>query len=213
MRLPSAASVFTVLLLMGAVAGAQRAELTPEDRILQLVVWGNYLRFDPTQYPEPLRSEVAAYLRRANAYVSARPEPTNGEMDRVRTAYVEYERRLIASTSDRRAVALAVDYVDALGPCYEWEGFSECPANEAQFADAYINQHVDSPLNQYLPLLAAHRWLCAAELFEFENKPEEVQRAKQRYAIRIAQATKSRSVVIRMAAERLAAKPTCFISR
>ena len=89
----------------------------------------------------------------------------------IHSARMSYERRLVAAIPDPRVPGLAKEYVEALHPCYEWEGMSGCPAREAGFADEYINQHVDDPLVAYLPLLAAHRWLCAAEFFEFEKNP------------------------------------------
>ena len=52
----------------------------------------------------------------------------------VHEAQVRYERRLAATSSDQNAPALAAAYVDSLRPCYEWEGFHDCPEREASFA-------------------------------------------------------------------------------
>jgi hypothetical protein len=200
-----------LLVLVDVAANAQGG--SSPNAILDLVVWGNYQSVDPAAYDEPLRGEISAFIQRAAAYRSSLPPADNGEMKMVRHAQAEYERRLFASTLDSRAAELAAAYVDELGPCYEWEGMSECPEREARFADEYINSHVDSPLVGYLPLLAAHRWLCAAEFFRFEQSPENAAYAKRRYEIRLPQALTAKNLVIRTAAYQLAARRTCYAAR
>lgn len=211
-------TVGTILLglltmLAPPILSLQRSGENPADVILDMMVWGARTTVDAASFAEPLRSEVSAHLTRAASYRSSRPVPTDGEMRMVNAAWSRYEQSLVSVTDDPRAPQLAAAYVDSLRPCYEWEGMSECPAREARFADEYINRHVDSPFVEYLPLLTAHRWLCAAELFEFEKDPEEARMARRRYDVRIAQALKAKSLVVRAAADRLAARRTCFAPR
>lgn len=209
----SSGTLLVLMLLAGTALAAQGGG--PADAILDLLVWGNHMPIDPAAYSEPIRSEVIAYLQRADAYrpSSAAPADGDGEVRMVHAARMGYERRLVAATPDPRAQALAKEYVEALHPCYEWEGMSDCPASEARFADEYIDHHVDSPLISYLPLLAAHRWLCAAEMFDFEKNPEKALSAKRRYAVRLAQARRSNNILIHAAAEQLAARRSCFAPR
>lgn len=127
----------------------------------------------------------------------------------VQFAQVNYERRLVAVTNDPRAPALAAEYVDSLRPCYEWEGFHDCPEREAEFADEYQAAHPNGPFSTYLPLLAAHRWLCAAERYEYEKNPTEAARSRRNYQERVSAAQKSRALLIRTAAERLAGRERC----
>ena len=127
----------------------------------------------------------------------------------VQAAQVNYKRRLVAVSNDREAPALAAAYVDNLRPCYEWEGFHDCPEREAVFADEYQAAHPNGPFSEYLPLLAAHRWLCAAEGYDYEQQPTEAARSRRNYQQRVSTAQKSRVLLIRTAAERLAVRGRC----
>ena len=118
------------------------------------------------------------------------------------------ERRLAASTADPRAARVAVAYVDALQPCYEWEGMPDCPEEEAIFADKYQLEHSDGPFREVLPLFAAHLWLCAAEFSRPDS--DRAARARKGYESDIAIATKSSSLLIRTAAEGLKARGRCY---
>ena len=82
----------------------------------------------------------------------------------------------------------ATRYVEALRPCYEWEGGSDCPQREALFAADYLARHPKSSFAPFLPLLAAHRWLCAAEGYDSEQAPEEGRRARDESAKALAAA-------------------------
>ena len=130
-------------------------------------------------------------------------------MKMVHAAQVAYERRLVAVTSDRAAAARAVAYVTALRPCYEWEGYHDCPEREAIFADDYLAADPKTPFAAFLPLLAAHRWLCAAEGYEYEERPGDAARSRREYELRVALARQSSARLIRAAAARLAARRTC----
>ena len=117
------------------------------------------------------------------------------------------ERILVASSTDPRAVRTAVEYVDALHGCYEWEGMPDCPEDEAIFTDKYQLEHPDGPFRELLPLVAAHRWLCAAE---FSSKdPNRAARARVAYESDIAIALKSQTLLFRVAAEGLKARDRC----
>jgi hypothetical protein len=160
-----------------------------------------------------LRIEVEQHLRRAKAYRSNRAEPSEPEAQMVYCAQINYERRLVAVSKNPSAPALAVAYVKRLRPCYEWEGYHDCPEREALFADEYQAAHPKGPFSDYLPLLAAHRWLCSAEAYDFEGQPADADRCRRMYEQRLSAARVSRVLLIRAAAERLAARGKCFASR
>ena len=128
-------------------------------------------------------------------------------------AWVRYERKLAAVSDNPGVAALAMAYVKDLRPCYEWEGFHDCPEHEAKFAEQYQGAHPNGPFSAYLPLLAAHRWLCAAEAYEYEKQPADAQRSRQLYQERLLVARASRVLLIRTAAERLAARGNCIAPR
>jgi hypothetical protein len=205
------------LLALTGVFGPPRLDTQPgaeppADAILDMLVWGSSATNDRA-FAEPLRTEVRDYQQRANSYRSMRVVPDGGTDRLVNLARIRYERRLVALTGDPAARMLAVEYVDELGPCYEWEGMSDCPAREARFADAYQSEHPDGPFTEYLPLLAAHRWLCAAELFDFEKRISEKDDARRKYNARVARARQSKSLIVRTGAERLAVRATCLAAQ
>ena len=121
-----------------------------------------------------------------------------------------YEAKLAAAASAAGARRLAQQYVDALRPCYEWEGFHDCPEREALFAEQHLRDHPDTSFRDLLRVLAAHRWLCAAEGYEYEQKPGEALRARRAYeeAVTIA-TTDSRSMLMTTAASELKVSGRC----
>lgn len=167
-------------------------------------------------------ADVAARVQsvedRCRAFAARTPKPTADSLGgMVATARWSYEQRLFA-VANGDVGAEAARYVAALRPCYEWEGFHDCPEREAIFADEYLKAHPASPFAASLPLLAAHRWLCAAEGYEYEQRsgapaPKPgvgLARARLAYVQRLAAARASRDPLIRFAAETLDARGACF---
>jgi DNA-binding beta-propeller fold protein YncE len=180
------------------------------DAIANLVLDGGHDDINPALYPTALRSEIRQYLSRSKAYRSTRRLPKNagGEAEMGHSRQINSERILAASTSDPRAARVAVQYVDALQGCYEWEGMPDCPEEEAMFADKYQLANADGPFRELLPLVAAHLWLCTAEFSKSDS--ERAARATQGYEKDIAVALKSPSLLIRTAAEGLNARGQCY---
>jgi hypothetical protein len=182
----------------------------PNDAVLNVLVWGTHMPIDSSVYSGALKTQVEDYLRRASSYRSTRPVPRRGgEAGMVYEAQISYERRLAAISKDLAAPMLAAGYVDRLKPCYEWEGSHDCPEREALFADEFQSSHPDGPFSAYLPLLAAHRWLCAAEAFDYEHRPGDSTRSRRLYRERLAVVLRSRNLLIRTAAERLSVRGHC----
>jgi len=134
-------------------------------------------------------------------------------MGMVYDAQVRYERRLFAIASGPDAERLAQAYVAELRPCYEWEGFPDCPEREAKFADAYQSAHPGGPFARYLPLLSAHRWLCAAQLPEREGSLSDDNPDRRAYNRVISVAVKTKDPLVRAAAEALRKRDSCFPAR
>ena len=167
-------------------------------------------------------ADVAARLRlvdeRCRAFAARTPPPRADSLDgMVANARWSYEQRLFAIAAGS-VEAEATRYVTALRPCYEWEGFHDCPEHEAAFADRYLTEHPSSAFAPSLPLLAAHRWLCAAEAYEYEmtsgvqasKTGVGLTRARVAYVDRLGQALRSQDSLVRFAAETLKARGACF---
>jgi hypothetical protein len=190
---------------------SQAISATARDEIVGLLVLSADLPIDLKAYPPDASAELQRYLQRYKAYRSKRVRSMKSGLDAmVYTAWVGYERKLAAVSGDPKAPALAAAYVDRLRPCYEWEGFHDCPEREAIFAADYQTASPGGPFSDYLPLLAAHRWLCAAEAYEYEKQPEGAARSRRAYETMVSTARQSKTLLIRLAAERLAERSSCF---
>ncbi len=184
------------------------------DALVDVLVWGADLKIDPGLYSPPVRAELEKLLQRSKAYRSTRAKPTPSDgRAMLYTVQVRYERKLAAVSGDPQAPALAAAYVDSLRPYYEWDGDHDGPEREAAFADEYQATHPGGPFREYLPLLAAHRWLCAAEGYEYEQKPDGVARSRRAYKQAIATARRSPDLLIRSAAEVLMVRGRCYSRR
>ena len=128
----------------------------------------------------------------------------------VNTARLRYERKLAAVSDDPSAQTLAAEFVERLKPCYEWEGYHDCPEREARFAQEYQAANPRGPFRDYLPLLAAHRWLCAAEGYEYEERSEDAARSRREFESALATARQSAALLVRTAAGGLGARGRCF---
>jgi hypothetical protein len=197
-------------LLISLPALTSQLARNPADAVLDVLVWGTHIPINPDVYDPELKAAIQKYLRRAMAYRSNKPVPSDGTAEMVYTAQINYERKLAAVSEDPRAADMARAYVDSLKPCYEWEGFHGCPEHEAQFADDYSATHPNSPFSEYLPLLAAHRWLCTAEAYDYERQSAEAERSRRAYEARLEVALRTNDLLLRTAAQRLAARRRCM---
>jgi hypothetical protein len=180
----------------------------PGHWLLDLLVWGR----DPiaaSSYDSDLQAEIAQHQRRHRAYAPTRPKVDDGLAGMGTHALDRYERLLAAVSALPGTDELARAYVAELKPCYEWEGYSECPEREARFAAAYRESHPSGPLSDYLPLLEAHRWLCGAEGWNYRDSPADAAPSRAAYQRALAVAFQSPSRMIRTAAAELRDRDRC----
>jgi hypothetical protein len=192
----------------------------PAEAVLKRVVFGCQIEIaGPTAERD---RDVTARLRgveeRCQAFLARTPPPrTDTDMGLAANARWMYAQRLFAVAAGDAATE-AAEYATALRPCYEWEGFHDCPEREAVFADRYLAAHPSSAFAAYLPLLAAHRWLCAAEGYEREMRSDVpaskqgvgLTRARLSFVQRLEAAGRSRAPLIRCAAATLIERGACF---
>jgi hypothetical protein len=193
---------------------AARLEVSSQYQLIDVLVFGADVKIDTTPYEPDVQAQIEQHLRRFEAYKSKRVRPTgSSELAMVYGARVRYERRLVAVSNALEADALALAYVTDLAPCYEWEGFHDCPEHEAVFAARHQAAHPTGPFSQYLPLLEAHRWLCAAEGYDREKSPAEAARTRRSYAQALSVARRSESLLVRTAAVELGSRARCHAER
>jgi hypothetical protein len=181
-----------------------------DDALLDALVWGTYELLDPSEYADEIRAEVAEYVRRATQNCPMISPPPAGRQEMIQTAQLRSACRLTSLSDRRDARQLAEGYAVGLQPCLDWEGRHDCPEREAKFADHYRLGHLDGPFSAFLPLLAAHRWLCAAEAYEGEGRPAEAYLDRRWYEQRLGFALRSDSLMVRAAAARLSERGRCF---
>jgi len=204
-RLTRSARPAVIALAALVVASIAHAQSPSPYRLLDVLVFGAFLQVDASAYSPEVRNQLQQHLKRSESY-RPRPRPAKQEpwvMEMVHTAREGYERRLVAAASRSGVEALAQRYVDDLKPCYEWEGFHDCPEREARFAEQYLAANPTSPFREFLQLLDAHRWICTAEGYEREEMPQEAARARRAAEPSLATALQSRPLLIRTAAQEL----------
>lgn len=185
---------------------------TPDDALLAALVWGEYHHLNLSPYPSEVQAELERARQRVVSYRSPRRQPARrSDEELLYPGMVRYEGLLVAFAGDRKARALAFEYVDRLRPCYEWEGFHGCPEHEASFAKEYLAANPNGPFTEYLPLLAAHRWLCTAEAYDYEKRPQDAARSRREFDAAVQTARRSTTLLIRAGADALQARRRCII--
>jgi len=201
----------SIVISLASFASAIQSR-TPDDALLAALVWGEYYHLDLSPYPSEVKAELERARRRFVSYRSPRPQPPRRSDEALLyPAMVRYEGLLVAFAADRKARALAFEYAERLRPCYEWEGFSGCPEHEASFAKEYLAANPSGPFTEYLPLLAAHRWLCTAEAYDYEKRPQDAARSRREFDAAIQTARRSTALLIRAGADALQARRRCII--
>jgi hypothetical protein len=196
----------TMIPRLAQTAGAERD-------VLDVIVFYANPPSDIGRYPSDVREELKRYLQRVRDYrPRARPSRLGSELRMMYAAREGYEGKLVAAAATPGVERLAQEYVDDLRPCYEWESFHDCPEREAIFAEQYLLAHPATPFADLLRLLAAHRWLCTAEAYEYEQQPASAARARRAYQEALKAAVHSESRLMSAAAEQLKASGRCFAS-
>jgi hypothetical protein len=185
----------------------------PARGVLDVIVFYATPPSDAGRYGSDVRDELRRYVKRLRDYrPRPRPPRVGSEMAMVYAAREGYEGKLVAAAGISGAERLAREYVDELRPCYEWEGFPDCPEHEALFAERYLLTHPATPFADFLRLLSAHRWLCTAEAHEYQQQPASAARARRDYQKALEIAVLSESPLMRVAARELKASERCYAS-
>lgn len=208
-------SIVTLLALCVAVAGnlgLGQAGRANRD-VLDAIVFYADPPSEVAQFPPDSREDLKRYFQRLRAYrPRPRPPQLGSEMAMVYGAREAYEGKLVAASTASGVEQLAQEYVDTLRPCYEWEGFHDCPEREALFAQRYLSDHPDTPFADLLRVLAAHRWLCVAEAYEYQRQPGSAEHARHEHQRALAIALKVESPLMRGATDELKSSGRCYWS-
>ena len=105
--MPMAKDLVLMTIFVAAVIGTQ-TPVTPEDTILERLVWDSHMALDADMYPTPMRRELVELLARASAYRPETPAPPGHDVrTMVYAARIGYQRMLAAVAEDKNASTLA----------------------------------------------------------------------------------------------------------
>lgn len=159
-----AVTVFALCALLGMELGYARfrvigAEPPESVSISAVVLFGvrPAKELDLSSYPEDGQDCVKAYLDAISPqsclWLQNVPSDSEGAVDVRRRNLEEQIATLLGEKTrkDARAFASAVPLLA------EWEGMSEGPLDEANFADQWLIRYPDTPIASFLHLFIAHR--------------------------------------------------------
>jgi len=125
------------------------------------------------------------------------------------------EKGIVSLINSRGIEKEAADYARSAPLAYEWEGFADCPLGEARYAEDYLGKNPSTVIKPYLILFLAHRYRCAYECLEFEQKFDEQKAISEKYQqyLRMAKEYPERSVgpLVKLIAEDLDAEPYLYL--
>jgi hypothetical protein len=160
-------------------------------------------RFQPQGLPEPLRARFTVFRDRFARFRSRLSDaglPREGP-ERYQLQKRRHVERAIVSLIPRGDIqALAADYAGRATIHYEWEGMSDGPLAEAEFAETTLQEQPDTPLGPYLNLFIVHRLRYAQAFLASEKKPEAAAAALARAEKHRAAAANDPDPLIRVAA-------------
>jgi hypothetical protein len=162
--------------------------------------------------PADLRPALARYWQRQQYFRSrlAPPADKSTEAQAVFSKRQGLERTIYCLFDAKEIERLAPEFASEDVVSYEWEDLSDRPLAEAHAAERYLKFHADSPLEPFIHLLVAHRYMCAAALLKHEGKPALEADATKRYRAEIALAGQSRQPLIAFVAVDLDEHPRCY---
>lgn len=173
--------------------------------------------------PDPAAAGRWNEVQRRAALSMSRLRPPSSHSSEMSMAWGKrrhYERMFAAVAlpyyaTDQDELVLAeevADFVEGMRPCYEWEGFSDCPLREAEFAEFWIRHHPHSSFAAFLPLFAGNRFLCAAEGFDHEKESAKAVDARRRATGYLTQAAGGKDPLFKLVASQMLADPKCLVS-
>lgn len=199
---------------------------TPPHPVQDALLWGRFdLRVEHIADPAAA-GRWREMQARARSMKSRLPPPVDsgGSASRVHGKREQYERIFYATASPAQGRQPAdeelwfgleaADLVQGMRPCYEWEGSADCPAREAEFAEFWMKREgTRDRMAPFLTLFAGHRWICAADGYEYDRKPALAATARERSSRLLKQVAAGSDALFRYVAERLLAAPKCWMRK
>jgi hypothetical protein len=152
-----------------------------------------------------------ARTKQVKSRLQPRPEDAFGADKELFDLRQETERAIVALFDDPAIAREAAVYAQQCVIAYEYEGDPGPPTGEAEFAEAYLEKHPQTPIAPFLHLLLAHRYRA---IFETEVAAKNVRgekRAARKYREAIQQTRAADDPLIRAAADDLDRQPYVYM--
>ena len=210
------------LLILPLTAGSSAQTASRDGDVAGLlyksVFYSHMLEYDPerldtTGFPKQLQERIRSYVSRRKAFQSKLDEPENKEFPALVLLQKRrsVERAIVALVEVAGIEKMAADYASKARLYYEWEGMSDGPLGEAQFAETYLSANPATPLRPYLLLFLLHRYRCAYECLGFEKNLEGRAKAEQKYQLYLKQARANPDPLIALVADDIDRAPYLYI--
>ena len=212
-------TIALVLAVLG-VAGAAQTPGKPADPDLQGKLYrsvfspsaGLLSTADLAAVPEPLRARLATYLDRRAAFKSS----YKSSPDDLKTVRSDAKRRLlersIVSIVDAPGVEkMAVDFVSTAPIAHEWEGLSDRPLEEANFAENVLKKDPSSAMAPWLYVFIAQRQRVTFETFENVKNEEGMKASAKKYRAFVERARAAQDVIYAALIDDLDRQPYLYI--
>lgn len=205
--------VVCALVLTGGWCRAEEIALRKTPSISEIVLVG--LRpareVNPLHYPKECRRCLRNYLAAIapDSYLWSFEPPSTVEAT-VRVRRVVMTEQMVTILG-RQARAEAEAFADAIPLMSEWEGMSEGPIGEADFADNWLRKRPMTPLAPFLHLLKAHRLRSGYEAARARNEKGLWPILAKRYREALNMAKSSSNPLISCIADDLEAQPFVYL--
>jgi hypothetical protein len=160
-----------------ALAGAPDPAAPFRGDLARAVFFGDraITRVKASALAEPLRGRFTSFCDRFARFRSSLSDaglPREGPERAVREKRRHVERAIVALIPRDGIEALAADYARHATIHYEWEGMSDGPLAEAEFAETHLHEQPESPIRPYLGLFILHRLRYAEAFLASERRLE-----------------------------------------
>ncbi len=124
-------------------------------------------------YPEAYRARLLEYRTRWKSFQShIAVGKGSREEQMVLKKKIQVERGIVSLVNTKGIGELAAEYADKAPISLEWEGMSDGPIGEAEYAENELDRNPQSPMKPYLVLFLLHRYRIAFECLDYEKEPE-----------------------------------------
>ena len=165
----------------GSGGNHQKSGFSLSQEIWQGVIWGHSPdKWDLSLLPVDARKGAQQYIERYKKFESRLKAPAVSNRKNPRydpivecmfQAQAGMERSIVSL--NRQEIGNEAAAFALLDPiCYEWEGRSECPLQEAHFVEKYLLTFSETRLKPYLLIFLMHRFKSASECNDILSSEE-----------------------------------------